>query len=63
MVLTAQWEDIKDPEKTEVGSLIILECKSKKEERALELRKERERANAHSFGGRDVPLDTDKNRY
>ena len=36
MVLTAQWEDIKDPEKTEVGSLIIFESKSKKEERALE---------------------------
>ena len=61
MVLTDQWEYIKDPEKTEVRSLIILESKSKKEERALELRKERERANPPRFGGPGIP--PDKNWY
>ena len=61
MVLTTQWQEIEDPDKMEVRSLILLESKSKKQERALELRKEIERANPPRFGGSDVP--PDKNVY
>ena len=45
MVLTPQWQVIEEPNKTEVRNFIILESKTKKEQRALQFRIEREKAN------------------
>ena len=61
MVLTTQWQEIEDPDNTEVRSLIILESKAKREQRAMELRKERERAQDDLSRFHGVP--PDKNFY
>ena len=60
MVLTAQWQEIKDPDKTPVRSLVILESKTKQKERARQLEQERVRAQEGSARNSlvDVP---DKN--